>query len=124
MIINRKENNIRIINILLTFLSENYSENKTFININNNYYYFDNSRFKNNYEYFYDENDFIYEIYQYNYINYLILKEIYKIYYLNEKEKIYHDCNDIYNSVIYLTFCFIILPFMIILVYFFYSTIN
>ena len=39
--------------------------------------------------------------------------------YLNEKEKIYHDCNDIYDSVIYLTFCFIILPFMIILAYFF-----
>ena len=79
MIINRKENNIRIINILLTFLSENCSENKTFININNNYYlyYFDNSRFKYNYEYYYDENDFIYEIYQYNYINYPILKEIY-----------------------------------------------
>ena len=77
MIINRKENNIRIINILLTFLSENCSENKTFININNNYYYFDKSRFKYNYEYYYDENDFIYEIYQYNYINYPILKEIY-----------------------------------------------
>jgi hypothetical protein len=104
------------------FFPDSYRENKSFININNSYYYI--GQYDPYTDSYFDENDTIYEIYEYIYTDYPILKEIYEIYYPNDEEKIYEDNTTIYDSIIYQTFRFYLLSFVTFFAYcflFFYK---
>ena len=96
------------------FFPDNYSENKSFININNSYYYI--GQYHQYYESYFDKNELIYKIYQYNYTDYPILKEIYKIYFPNGKKKIY-DSSTFYDSIVCDTFRLWLLPFITFFAY-------